>query len=138
MNQFSAEFVPTNIFSNTCEGETTTAPVTYWVTTDSHTGVGFVMDLGDQFCIRKVSLKNTHNRGHRDRGTKNFSIQVSNDEGGPYNDLIANQELEDARSLECEDIPVHEFEVCECFRYLRFVINEFYGFGGGLHYLHLE
>ena len=97
------------------------------------------MDLGSRYCIRKISLKNSHNRGYRNVGTKSFTIQASNQENGGFQNLLTNEGLEDARNLQCDDIPVHEYDVCGCFRYLRLFINSYYGeYTGGLNYLSLE
>ena len=136
-NQYNSRYALANLFSNTCEEEPDDEPPTFWITKDDFKGTGFIMDLGHQYCIREITLKNTHNRSYRDRATDNFTIQVSNAENGGFKNLLTSK-LEDSRALECNSIPLHTYHVSKCFRYLRFIVNSYYGNGGGLNYFNLQ
>src|SRR5688500_2536105 len=64
---FPATFVTDG---NTIEG--TDTGVSYWLGPEGVVNSYFTLDLGDTFHVDQVSLANTHNRQHNDRGTGEF------------------------------------------------------------------
>ena len=93
-NNKDLRFTGKHVFTNECDkyGQN------YWLTPDSVTGENakLVIDLGDKVTIGRVGVKNQHNAGYNDRGTKAFSIWKSSTPTGPWT-LVLRNKLQDAR-----------------------------------------
>ena len=108
----------------------------YWLTGTTYGATGDDAQLLMAFqCNRTITgflLKNTNDRGNN-RGTQNFTISISDTIDGPWTDIL-NGTLPDARDV--SPVPVLNFDLeneVET-QYLRFQVDSFYGFGGGLQY----
>ena len=109
-----------------------------WLTPNKRAGpgTGFTLDLG---CVKKaegVRLKNTHNRGFRDRSTKKFRLlgSLTNADKGPWQTLL-EANLEDSRQQR-RPPPIKQlmFENPQNVRFIKFELLEFLQWGGGLQY----
>jgi len=108
----------------------------YWITDNGKTGedAQLFLDLG---CLKKVSgflLKNTHNAGYNDRGTRDFSIFSRKTIEDPWT-MVTSGELADARNVSL--VPTETFTLPDAIipaRYIMFQIDSYYGLGGGLQY----
>jgi hypothetical protein len=87
----------------------------FWLTGDRETGY-FVIDLLGLYEISMFQIQNTHNRHHNDRGTKDFHISLSHD-GITYETVVHYT------------IPITSA------RYVRFDVDSYYLFGGGINEL---
>ena len=95
---------------------------------------GFILDLGCAKKVVGVRLKNTHNRYHRDRGTKKFCLFGSMSTYGPWQTIL-EKNLEDPRQQNPPPVKRLLFEKACNLRYLKFQLVEFWGYGGGLQHL---
>ena len=108
-----------------------------WLAPNKRAGpeTGFTLDLG---CVKKaegVRLKNTHNRGFRDRSTKKFRLLGSPTSAeGPWQTLL-EANLEDSRQQR-RPPPIKQlmFENPQNVRFIKFELLEFLQWGGGLQY----
>jgi len=106
----------------------------YWLTPDGATGDAAQLFMVFQ-CPRTIKgflVKNTRNL-NKDRGTKDFTISISDSIDGPWTDILTGT-LPDARNV--SPVPVLNFDLeneVET-QYLRFQVDTFYGQGGGLQY----
>ena len=57
--------------------EAQTDPASYWITPNGTSPIYFIMDLRGEYPIESISLYNTHNRQHNDRGTGPFKVSVA-------------------------------------------------------------
>ena len=97
-------------------------------------GTGFTLDLGSVKKAEGVRLKNTHNRGNRDRSTKKFRLLGSaNSADGPWQTLL-EANLEDGRQQRPPPIKQLMFENPQNVRFIKFELLEFFQWGGGLQY----
>merc|ERR1711936_390750 len=90
------------------------------------------LDLGSVKKAEGVRLKNTHNRGNRDRSTKKFRLRGSLT--GAHWKTLLEANLEDSRQQRPPPIKQLMFENPQNVRFIRFELLEFYGMGGGLQY----
>lgn len=71
------------------------------------------------------------------RATKGYKVESSMD-AKSWTEL-ASGELEDARKMECRDIPFHEIAIEPTLaKYVRFTMKSYYGYGGGLEFFALD
>ena len=105
-----------------------------WLTPNKRAGpgTGFTLDLGSVKKAEGVRLKNTHNRGNRDRSTKKFRLRGSLT-GGHWKTLL-EANLEDGRQQRPPPIKQLMFENPQNVRFIKFELLEFFQFGGGLQY----
>jgi len=107
----------------------------YWATDNGATGDAAQLFMVFQ-CSRTIKgflLKNTHNAYDNDRGTQDFTISISESIDGPWTDILTGT-LPDARDV--SSVPVLNFDLENevVTQYLRFQVDTFYGYGGGLQY----
>lgn len=103
--------------------------VNYWLTPDRKGGY-FVMDLGCDEIISKLTVRNTHNDDHHDRGTNQISVYVSNSASGPWANILTTN-LPDPRNT---DPPKETFKVTGQGRYVKVEVDSYYENGGGLQF----
>jgi len=134
---WSTTFIPYHVVTNEEDfweflGENVS---NYWITGDGATGddAQLFMAFQCQRTIKGFLLKNTHNTGHNDRGTQNFTISISDTIDGPWTDILTGT-LPDARNV--SPVPVLNFDLENEVEtpYLRFQVDTYYGHGGGLQY----
>ena len=108
----------------------------YWLTEDHKKGEdqGFVLDLGCEKTVEGLSLRNTHNGGHRDRATKKFRLLGSLNNNGPWNELLV-ADLEDSRNQNPPPVQNLTFANSAPVRFVKFELLDYWGYGGGLQYL---
>ena len=111
----------------------------YWLSPVSLRGEDsfLVIDLG---CIKEISgvyLRNTHNGNFNDRGTKRFSLKFRIETTDPWNNWNTEHgtTLERVYSTSLKKTKWVPFASSLAFRYLKFVVEDFYGNGGGLSYI---
>lgn len=105
--------------------------VSYWLTPDGQTGWAQI-DLGTVYQVDVLRVQNTHNRTYHDRGTANFSIELSTD-GVSYTAVVSGT-LASVWGL--DPIPFETFPISlHPARFVRFNVETFYGLGGGLNEL---
>jgi hypothetical protein len=138
------EFAPSHVLQDDCDSFLWGPPPTanYWLAPSSTPG-SLVLDLGCTKVLDGIKLKNTHNGHHNDRGTKNFTISISNSTAGPWRTIFTGS-LTDARNMSCE-VPLEEFrfdasslsEDQRMLRALRLETVSWYGAGAGLQHMRL-
>ena len=70
------------------------------------------------------------------RGTKRFTIQLSNNKKKWVNVLTAN--LKDVRGVKGCNVPEEEFDLPDAikkYRYIKFIVKKYYGKGGGIQFI---
>ena len=111
----------------------------YWLASDN-TVAEFVLDLGCNKVLNMVELVNTHSGSHRNRGTKEFQVSVSQYQAGPWSQVVF-QSLEDPRE-QSDPLPVLTFPFTSgtelSARFVQFKLVSWYGFGGGLQYFNVK
>jgi len=136
-NNFQTTFIPYHVVTNEEDflfGEFREESSNYWLTPDGATGDDAQLFMVFQ-CPRTIKgflVKNTRNL-NKDRGTKDFTISISDSIDGPWTDILTGT-LPDARNV--SPVPVLNFDLeneVET-QYLRFQVDTFYGQGGGLQY----
>ena len=110
----------------------------YWLSPAYLTGTDSYLEI-DLGCVKEISgvyLRNTHNGHRNDRGTKSFALQFRIKTSDPW-ELIETSisSLERVYSNRLRNTKWVPFSVKLPLRYLKFVVNEFYGNGGGLSYI---
>jgi len=105
----------------------------YWVTNDQKTGDEARLYMVYQ-CTQSIKgflIKNV--KSLDDRGTKDFTISISDTIDGPWTDILTGT-LPDARNV--SPVPVLNFDLENEVEttVVRFQIDSFYGGGGGLQY----
>ena len=135
-NSYDGRFPADSMFSLADDGVVVPGKLSYWLGRNKKAGPeqGFTLDLG---CTKKaigVLLKNTHNRYHRDRGTKKFSLFGSMSTYGPWQTIL-EKNLEDPRQQNPPPVKRLHFEKACNLRFLKFQLVEFWGYGGGLQHL---
>lgn len=104
----------------------------FWLTPNATTGY-VVVDLENTYDIEMFRVQNTHNRGHNDRATANFSIYVSTD-GVDFGSAVVSGTM--ATVWGASPIPFEEYLVSSVRgRYVRFNIDSYYGSSGGINEL---
>ena len=135
------KFPASAVFSLADNGTAGHNKFNFWLAPQEKAGPeqGFTLDLG---CAKKavgVQLKNTHNRGYRDRGTKRFKLLGSTSAAGPWQteawQTILEANLEDSRQQKPPPVKNLLFEKTLVVRFLKFQLLEFWGSGGGLQHL---
>ena len=127
--------IPYNVVTNEEDFSLIDIPTNYWVTDDGATGDDAQLFMAFQ-CSRTIKgfrLKNTHNGNANDRGTRDFTISISDKIDGTWTDILSNT-LPDARDV--SQVPVLNFDLKNEVetQYLRFQVDSYYGRGGGLQY----
>ena len=110
----------------------------YWLTENGKKGKeqGFIMDLGCVKTAQGLTLRNTHNGGHRDRSTKEFRLLGSLNNNGPWNELLV-ADLEDSRNQNPPPVQNLTFANSATVRFVKFELLEYWGNGGGLQYFNV-
>ena len=110
----------------------------YWLSPSDLTGEDsyLLIDLG---CVKEISgvyLRNTHNGHRNDRGTKSFSLRFRIKASDPWGSIETSiNSLERVYSSRLRKTQWVPFSVKLSLRYLKFVVDSFYGSGGGLNYI---
>lgn len=126
-NSFKPEYVLKNDCKENDRGSL------YWIAPNNLKNRKIVIDLGCTKKVKGVKLRNTNSGMWKDRATKGYSVEVSEDKKR-WKEVLSG-ELEDSRKKKCNKIPVHEKTFSPTMgRYVRFTMKDFYGFGGGLQY----
>jgi hypothetical protein len=111
--------------SHVTDGSTAEETFDYWLLPNSTAG-WLRVDLGDPYFLDEIRWLNTHNGAAHDRATTDWSLSVSKD-GVNYTEVAGGSE------------PFSEepsWVVVPCspavsYRYLRFDVDGYYGYGGG-------
>ena len=110
----------------------------YWLSPSQLKGEDsfLVIDLG---CVKEISgvyLRNTHNGHHDNRGTKSFSLKFRVGSSDPWEKIETSiNSLERFYSWRLKKTKWVPFSVKLSLRYLKFIVDDFYGNGGGLSYI---
>ena len=110
----------------------------YWLSPSELKGEDsfLVIDLG---CIKEISgvyLRNTHNGNQNNRGTKSFSLKFRVGLSDPWEKIETTiNSLERFYSSGLKKTKWVPFSVNLSLRYLKFIVDDFYGNGGGLSYI---
>ncbi len=111
-----------------------TSPRTFWVLPDYQTG-WVQIDLGTDYAIKRFRWLNTHNRICNDRATTNYHITTS--QTGEF----ADDEVQiTSGTMAFSSTPTwQEYTLQNTIntRYVRFYVDGYYGFGGGLNELEI-
>ena len=135
------KFPASGIFSLADDGTAGHNKFNFWLAPQKKAGPeqGFTLDLGCAKNVVGVHLKNTHNRGNWDRGTKRFKLLGSTSAAGPWQtegwQTILESNLEDSRQQRPPPVKKLLFEETLVVRFLMFQLLEFWGEGGGLQHL---
>jgi hypothetical protein len=99
----------------------------YWLEKEDMDGQGFfTLDLGDQYALSQIDLRNTHNAQFNDRGTRDFEILGANaitpahDLVNPVNVVSGTLTQRSGAADDTTPIPADTFTASGQFRYLRF------------------
>lgn len=110
------------------------SPSNFWIDQELFDGQGyFTVDLGDQYAISQIDLRNTHNGQYNDRGTANFEIYGSNAINAARQlvspTLVTSGTLTQRSGSEGDTspIPADTFAASGTYRYLRFNATSAYG-----------
>ena len=105
----------------------------YWLAPDGKVGGQFLLDLRVEMDIRKIIVVNTHNGHVRDRGTREFKVEMSTGAYGPWREVV-HEELPDSRRM--NPVPAKEFKLVYKIkaRFVKFTLLSYWGNGGGLQY----
>ena len=99
----------------------------------------FVLDYGASYCANSVTMRNTHNAYHHDRGTDAYRIETSLSSSTSGFVQIAAGNLPDARNVPCGSIPLITQDISgQIIRYVRFIADSHYGYGAGLQYFKVQ
>merc|ERR1712243_8647 len=105
----------------------------YWITSDEKTGdeARLYMAYRCATIIKGFLIKNA--KGNDDRGAKDFTISISDSIQGPWTDILTGT-LPDARNV--SPVPVLNFELENevVTKVVRFQVDSFFQWGGGLQY----
>ena len=108
----------------------------FWLSENFKKGTDqrFVVSLGCSKTVKGVTLRNTNNGGVGDRSTKHFRILGSNNENGPWEELL-EESLEDTRRENPQPVLEFTFANPASVEFIQFQMLDFWGIGGGLQYL---
>ena len=123
------------LFSNECDA-TVNGKYNYWIGKDGNPLSFFDLDMGFVILIKKIILKNAQNQGYRDRSSKDISIYISKCQSG-FVEVISDI-LENANILDCANIPLHEYDINQVGRFVRFHAHSYYGASAGLNYFFID
>jgi len=108
----------------------------YWLAPNDMQGE-FVLKFDQTRTVDTITIVNTHNPGHNDRGTNEFKVYLADSEDGPWTEVLHDY-LEDPRNTNPAEasVPPRVFYLPNptCGQYVRFQIISWYGEGGGLQY----
>eukprot|EP00912_Choanoflagellata_sp_UC4_P001279 UC4_evm1s800 len=125
-NKFPAE----NVLVDT--GDDLKSSNAYWLTKKSKVGTSFTVKMPEVTIVQQVGLKNTHNGDKGGFGTKLYKIEFSTD-GKDFVEVHTGKLLD----VEGKDnIPLVKIQIVGQYsaKYIRFVVVDFYGKGGGLNF----
>ena len=107
----------------------------YWLANDHNSGSDAHLNMffACQVEIQGFYIKNTHGAAHNDRGTDAFKIFSSDSSNGPWTEIVSGN-LPDARNV--ENVPTLDFalETPITTQYIKFQIESYFDWGGGLQY----
>ena len=69
------------------------------------------------------------------RGTNQFSVYISTTAPNAGWSLTLTDNLPDARSIDCANIPILMFDINRFGRYVKITLDSYYGRGSGLRYV---
>ena len=72
------------------------------------------------------------------RGTKQFSIYVSAKSNYDWTFVLTNNIPQIASGAACSEVPLHTFLVKRRARYMKIILETFYGNGPGLKYIGVD
>jgi len=130
---YSSQYGPTAIVDGRVNEEwATTNPAAFWLLPNATLGAAIV-DLEGEFLIDRIDLQNTHNGSSMDRGTQDFTLQVSLD-GESWTEVVDDTlSFFSGAGLGQLNTPLESFAFAETWaRYVRFQVDSYYGAGGGL------
>jgi len=108
---------------------------TYWIT-PNHTPGTFILKFDQPRKVEVITLVNTHNGYHKDRGTKEFKVYLGDSEFGPWTEVL-HDSLDDPKGTikKTSSIPASRFSISpKCAQFVKFRMISWYGVGGGLQY----
>lgn len=109
----------------------------YWLAEDG-SRAEFVLDLGCEKIVALVELVNTRSGHHENRGTKQFSVSLSQNSEAPWEEVL-QATLEDPRDQQTDPLPLQTFSFPEVSaRFVKFNLSSWYGWGGGLQYFSVK
>ena len=131
-------FIPYHVVTNEEDYRVRNSEVNhanYWMAPSGKTGdkAKFYMVFK---CPRKINgfmLKNTHNGFYQDSGTQIFTISQSKSMDGPWTPMLRGK-ISDARNVSPVPVENHPLAAPVETSYLKFQIDSYYGYGGGLQY----
>ena len=108
----------------------------FWLSENFKKGTDqrFVVSLGCSKTVKGVTLRNTNNGGVGDRSTKHFRILGSNNENGPWEELL-HEHLEDSRQQAPPPLQQFMFAKSASAEFIQFQLLDYWGVGGGLQHL---
>jgi len=109
----------------------------YWLAEDN-TRAEFELDLGCEKIVDGVELVNTKSGLHDNRGTKQFSVSLSQNSEAPWEKVLLAT-LEDPRGQQTGPLPLQTFSFpAMSARFVQFNLSSWYGWGGGLQYFSVK
>jgi hypothetical protein len=128
---YSSDFSVDNVI----DGSTYDYAGNYWLTPNGQTG-WVMVDLLDVFQIGRIEFLNTHNRWDNDRTTKDWTIEVL-DASNTRVFYTEGSEADFNPAVYTAALPVTTIDLQNAIggRYVKFYVDSFYGFGGGLNEL---
>ncbi len=109
---------------------------TYHLFKDFVANQHFVIDFGCTLHVSKFVLRNTKNGAVANRGTKEFTLEMSLD--NVIWNLVARGALTDVRFTDECQLPEKTFSAFAHGRYVRFTALTYYAMGSGLNYITWE
>merc|ERR1719500_766134 len=104
----------------------------YWLGKDFKNGE-FVLECATSVSLDTIELVNTRSGNHRDRGTKEFQVELSESEDGPWKTVVGPFSLRDPRKENYNQLYTYFFTPVKA-KFVKFKMLSYYGFGGGLNY----
>ncbi len=108
----------------------------FFVGQDGHPYNKIDIDIGIAILIKKIQLKNGHNRDYRDRSSKDIGIYISKCKTAF--ERIITDTLADTRSVNCGDIPLMTYVINQYGRYVRVAMYNHFGSSPLLQYVHID
>merc|ERR1712119_234316 len=108
----------------------------YWLAED-RSSAEFVLDLGCEKRVNTVELVNTKSGHYENRGTKQFSVSISQSSEAPWEEVL-QASLADPRD-QTDPLPLQTFSFpMMTARFVQFNLSSWYGWGGGLQYFRVR
>jgi len=108
----------------------------YWLAED-RSSAEFVLDLGCEKTVNTVELVNTKSGHYENRGTKQFSVSISQSSEAPWEEVL-QASLADPRD-QTDPLPLQTFSFpMMTARFVQFNLSSWYGWGGGLQYFRVK